>query len=166
MTDRVDRKLQDVAVAQYLYRHEAEFAAGFLDDADIPYRLQIDDPSLGISIGSPAIVWVRGVDVQRAREVLEISGEKMTLTRPAQTERSGRPAQPAFEALTVRERVLAAVGSLGVVGVASILPDGGSSPRLSIVVAITAGILLLAAIVGRAPRPLKSLLGALSGGAP
>ncbi len=166
MSDRVDRKLQDVPVAQYLYRHEAEFAAGFLDDADIPYRLQIDDPSLGISIGSPAILWVRGVDVRRARDVLEITGERMTLTRPAQTEPSGRTPEPAFVALTVRERVLAAVGALGVVGVAGFLPQGGSSPTLWIVVAITAGILILAAIVGRAPRPLKSLLGALSGSAP
>ena len=54
MSDQVEKKLQNVAVASYEYRHDAEFAAGFLDDAGIPYRLQIDDPGLGISVGVAA----------------------------------------------------------------------------------------------------------------
>ena len=45
MSGNTDRKLQDVVVARYQYRHEAEFAAGFLDDAEIAYRLQVDDNS-------------------------------------------------------------------------------------------------------------------------
>jgi hypothetical protein len=74
---RIDRKLQQVAVAEFTYRHEAEFAAGFLDDAGIPYRLQIDDAGgdLGLTLGRPAIVWVRAVDLERARDVLNLGGE-------------------------------------------------------------------------------------------
>ena len=71
---RVDKKLEQVAVAEFTYRHEAEFAAGFLDDAGIPYRLQIDDAGgdLGLTLGRPAIVWVRAIDVERARDVLDL----------------------------------------------------------------------------------------------
>jgi hypothetical protein len=74
---RIDRKLEQVAVAEFTYRHEAEFAAGFLDDAGIPYRLQIDDAGgdLGLTLGRPAIVWVRAVDADRAREVLDFGGQ-------------------------------------------------------------------------------------------
>ena len=70
MTHRREQKLEPVEVGRYTYRHEAEFAAGFLEDGDIPYRLQIDDPLLGITMGSPAILWVRQVDEVRARELL------------------------------------------------------------------------------------------------
>jgi len=71
---RIDKKLQQVAVGEYTYRHEAEFAAGFLADAGIPFRLQVDDAGgdLGLTLGRPAIVWVRAVDADRAREVLDI----------------------------------------------------------------------------------------------
>lgn len=72
MSDRTERKLQQVVVGRYGYRHEAEFAAGFLDDAGIPYRLQVDDPVLGFSLSaSPATIWVLGVDERRARAVLD-----------------------------------------------------------------------------------------------
>lgn len=73
MSDRVDHKLQDVVLARFQYRHEAEFAAGFLDEAGIPYRLQIDDAALGLPLGEPGTLWVRGMDERRAREVLEHS---------------------------------------------------------------------------------------------
>ena len=74
---RQDKKLEQVAVGQYGYRHEAEFAAGFLDDAGIPYRLQIDDGGgdLGLTLGRAAVIWVRAVDVERAREVLDVGGD-------------------------------------------------------------------------------------------
>lgn len=74
---RIDKKLEQVAVAQYAYRHEAEFAAGFLADAGIPYRLQIDDAGgdLGLTLGRSATVWVRAVDLERARDVLDLEGE-------------------------------------------------------------------------------------------
>ena len=34
---------KDVLIAEYVYRHEAEFGAGFLADAGIPFRVQADD---------------------------------------------------------------------------------------------------------------------------
>ena len=70
-SDREDTKLREVAVASYGYRHEAEFAAGFLEDAGIPYRLQIDDPALGISMSTSAKIWVAAMDERRARAVLD-----------------------------------------------------------------------------------------------
>jgi hypothetical protein len=75
MSDRIDKKLEQVAVAEFTYRHEAEFAAGFLTDAGIPHRLQIDDAGgdLGLTLGRPAIIWVLAVDAGRAREVLDLS---------------------------------------------------------------------------------------------
>jgi len=77
VTRRVDRKLQLVAVAEFRYRHEAEFAAGFLADAGIPHRLQIDDAGgdLGLTLGRPAVIWVRAVDLDAAREVLDFEGD-------------------------------------------------------------------------------------------
>ena len=71
MGDREDTKLREVVVATYGYRHEAEFAAGFLDDAGIPYRLQIDDPALGISMSTSAKIWVAAMDERRARAILQ-----------------------------------------------------------------------------------------------
>ncbi|MDX1646320.1 MAG: DUF2007 domain-containing protein, partial [Longimicrobiales bacterium] len=71
MSQREDRKLQQVRVASYNYRHEAEFAAGFLKDAGIPYRLQIEDPTLGLSASDAATLWVAAVDERRARAVLD-----------------------------------------------------------------------------------------------
>lgn len=62
-----------VPVAEFLYRHEAEFAAGFLRDAGIPFRLQIDDAGgadAGVTIARPAVLWVRAEDAERARELL------------------------------------------------------------------------------------------------
>jgi hypothetical protein len=77
VTPRIDRKLDQVAVAEFTYRHEAEFAAGFLEDAGIPYRLQIDDAGgdLGLTLGRSAIVWVRAIDFERARDVLNLGGD-------------------------------------------------------------------------------------------
>ena len=73
---RIDKKLEQVAVGEFTYRHEAEFAAGFLADAGIPYRLQIDDAGgdLGLTLGRPAVLWVLAVDAARAREVLDVGG--------------------------------------------------------------------------------------------
>lgn len=77
MTHRIDKKLQQIAVAEFTYRHEAEFAAGFLEDAGIPYRLQVDDAGgdLGLTLGRPAIVWVRAIDFERAKDVLDFGGD-------------------------------------------------------------------------------------------
>lgn len=73
MSERIDRKLQEVAVGEFQYRHEAEFAAGILRDARIPCRLQIDDAGgadLGLLHLRPALLWVRAVDAEAARELL------------------------------------------------------------------------------------------------
>lgn len=73
MTERRDRKVQEVAVGEFQYRHEAEFAAGILRDAGIPYRLQIDDAGgadLGLLHLRPALLWVRAIDAEAARELL------------------------------------------------------------------------------------------------
>ena len=66
---------RDVPIAEYLYRHEAEFAAGFLEDAGIPFRLQTDDAGGAgafMTSAHPARLWVRAEDVEKARDVLEI----------------------------------------------------------------------------------------------
>ncbi|HSH76499.1 MAG TPA: DUF2007 domain-containing protein [Longimicrobiales bacterium] len=78
MTRRIDRKLQQVAVAEFRYRHEAEFAAGFLADAGIPYRLQVDDAGgdLGLTLGRPAVLWVRAADLDAAKDVLDFEGDE------------------------------------------------------------------------------------------
>jgi hypothetical protein len=92
MTDRIEEKLREVAIVRYEYRHDAEFAAGFLDDAGIPYRLQLDDPALGISVGVSATIWVRAMDVERAREILEVDHRAVSLSRrvPSRHERLAR----------------------------------------------------------------------------
>ncbi|NNF14817.1 MAG: hypothetical protein HKN72_16435 [Gemmatimonadetes bacterium] len=66
-----DRKLRQVALASFNYRHEAEFAAGFLRDAGIPFLLQIEDPALGLSATNSATIFVTAMDESRARRVLE-----------------------------------------------------------------------------------------------
>ena len=81
MTDRTDPELEEVAVGQFRYRHEAEFAAGFLRDAGIPYRLQIDDAGgadLGLLNQRPAVLWVRAMDAEAAREILAPEGDTDT----------------------------------------------------------------------------------------
>ena len=166
MSDRTDRKLQEVEVARYHFRHEAEFAAGFLDDADIPHRLQVDDAAMGFTIGSPAIIWVREMDLRRARETLEISGDKVTLSGRVAAQRSAGPGRARVVDLTVRERLLAVAGSLGGIGIVNVYVDGGSDPTLARLVVIIAGAFLVAAAFGRAPRPIKNFLGTLSGNAP
>jgi hypothetical protein len=67
-----------VPVAEYLYRHEAEFASGFLRDAGIPFRLQIDDAGgadAGVTIARPAVIWVRAEDAEEARLILGLDDD-------------------------------------------------------------------------------------------
>ena len=63
---------EDVLIAEYVYRHEAEFSAGFLADAGIPFRVQADDAG-GMNFTSAARIWVRSEDAEKAREILEIT---------------------------------------------------------------------------------------------
>lgn len=77
---------RDVPIAEYSYRHQAEFAAGFLRDAGIPYRLQIDDAGgwdAGVTIGRPAVLWVRAEDVEEARELLGLDEEEEQEDEPS-----------------------------------------------------------------------------------
>jgi hypothetical protein len=64
-------------VARFGYRHEAELAKGFLDDAGIDSMLAVDDAS-GIEVGmafvNKARLVVRMEDAERARTVLRDAG--------------------------------------------------------------------------------------------
>ena len=188
MSGRTDRKLREVAVGRYGYRYEAEFAAGFLEDARIPYRLQVDDASLGISLSASAIIWVHAMDESRAREILEtdenggtvpslgpggepaddplaLAGEaelsaERQLFAATRAEAAGSP----VGRLDARERLIAGATAAGLLGLARY----GLVPGRAIVVVSTLGAvaLFLVALSGRAPRFLKSLLATLSGKAP
>jgi hypothetical protein len=71
-----DRHDPDVVIAVYHYRHEAEFAAGFLANAGIPHRMQADDAGgadAGVTFSRPARIWVRRADAEAARELLEVT---------------------------------------------------------------------------------------------
>ncbi len=73
-----DADEREVILARYWHRHEAELAAGFLDDAGIPYRLQIDDAGgvdFGTTFSRPPVLWVRAADETDAREVLGLDDE-------------------------------------------------------------------------------------------
>ena len=77
-----DRPLPDAVIATFQYRHEAEFAAGFLTDAGIPFRLQVDDAGgavAGVTVSNPARIWVRADDVEEALELLEVEDGEGTL---------------------------------------------------------------------------------------
>ena len=67
---------KDVLIAEYVYRHEAEFGAGFLADAGIPFRVQADDAGGaygGMTFTSAARIWVRSQDAEQAREILQVT---------------------------------------------------------------------------------------------
>ena len=169
MTRKVERKLQHVPIAEFQYRHEAELAAGFLSDAGLPYRLQVDDAGgagLGLSLMSPSVLWVRAVDAEVARDLLA-SEELDAEPPPAGSERPGRqaPMTPPGR-LTVLERAVAGGLAVALLAVASNLPP---TPLRTTWVALcyVGGFALLgAAAVGRAPGPLGALVRMLSGSPP
>jgi len=195
MSERTDRKLQEVAIARYSYRHDAEFAAGFLEDADIPHRLQLDDPGLGMSIGTMATIWVLEMDVRRASELLEIDGGPVSLTRrgsgmaesrppPArralagapirgtaprgsEVERQGSRSHPTRRArLPGRERAVAILLSGTLLGAASLFLTEATPPIVRSGIAIASAGLALMGLTGRAPGPLGRFLHAIAGNAP
>jgi hypothetical protein len=76
MTMSNQPRQKDVLIAEYVYRHEAEFGAGFLADAGIPFRVQADDAGGaygGMTFTSAARIWVRSQDAEKAREILEVT---------------------------------------------------------------------------------------------
>lgn len=63
-------------VARFSFRHEAEFAKGYLDDAGIESILVVDDAggTLGLALENDAGIMVKSEDLARAREVLAEAG--------------------------------------------------------------------------------------------
>lgn len=64
MSDRL------TTVARFTYRHDAEYARGFLEDAGIPSQLLVDDAAGHIAFSNTAALVVRDEDAERARTVL------------------------------------------------------------------------------------------------
>ncbi len=63
-----------VTVGIYGYRHEAELARGFLEDAGLPSQLAIDDVGgmeVGLAFTNPARLRVPAAVAERARTVLK-----------------------------------------------------------------------------------------------
>lgn len=178
-------------MARYSWRHEAEFAAGFLKDAGIPYRLQIDDPSLGISVSSAATLWVLGADEARARDVLDINDQhtpRLSSPRSANHPAPPKVTRPQGDvqdavvrseyravgiepggrtgSLTLRDRALSVLGGLGLAGIGQAVFAQWSAPGVEVAVGAAAIVLILVGLVGWAPRALRDLLRAMSGSAP
>ncbi len=63
-----------VTVARYTYRHEAEFARGYLEDAGIISSLLVDDHAGHVTLNNSARVLVGAPDAEAAREVLRRAG--------------------------------------------------------------------------------------------
>jgi hypothetical protein len=194
MGTQMDRKLHEVAVAWYPFRHEAEFAAGFLEDAGIPFRMQVDDPVLGSGVVGNATIWVLGMHEPLAREVLDLDGAPAYLTRESRLSRhprdtlarasaggpgrarppmGPRPTSGAHQgrsgtarALSVRERVLALLGGTTVLASLRLYPEDPLHPIVSAGAFGLAALLSIAFVAGWAPAPLHRLLRAMSGGAP
>ncbi len=149
-----ERERPHVRIAEYLYRHEAEFAAGFLRDAGIPFRLQIDDAGgadAGVTIARPAVIWVRAEDEDEARVILDLddgSGAAVKRVpppdratqaarpdagdadgparalRPSRASETGPSRVPTFEPLCLTERIVAGLLALALVGLASYGGEG------------------------------------------
>jgi hypothetical protein len=171
-----------VRIAEYLYRHEAEFAAGFLRDAGIPYLLQIDDAGgadAGVTIGRPATLWVRAEDEEDARALLALEGSPAEVPRAGAARASDeRDAQagpvgprhpgPTFIPLCRAERVVAGVVALVLFGLAS---AGGEAavPWVGLWESIALGLALvlgLSSVSGKTLGPVHAILRWLSGFAP
>ncbi len=171
MSDRVDRKVQEVRVGEYRYRHEAEFAAGFLEDAGIPYRLQIDDAGgadLGLGMLSPALLWVRAVDADVARDLIALDEDEPE--PPTESRRREREAvrlpRKHDSRLTWLERVVAGGLAATLIVVAPNLPP---MPLRDVTLGgcLLAGVVLGgAALLGRAPGALGGLIQMISGSPP
>ena len=152
---------RDVPIAEYLYRHEAEFAAGFLEDAGIPFRLQIDDAGGAeafMNTARPARLWVRAEDVAKAREVLDIP-----LNAATTPDSTPEPGDGAAASLSGQERLVA--GALGVLflalglGITPLVVSAG----LSLVSIALALVFAAAAMFARTPGPVRLALRVLSG---
>lgn len=169
MSEQIDRKVVHVPIAEFRYRHEAELAAGFLEDAGIPFRLQSDDAGgadLGLSMLRPAVIWVRAVDVEAAREL--VAGDEHEPEAAQRVPAAASPRSPAAQGwrLTVLERVVASGLAVALIAVAPSLPPSPLRAWLVPVCYVLGSLLLVAAVVGRAPALLGGLIRMLSGSPP
>lgn len=176
-----------VAIAEYHYRHEAEFAAGFLRGAGIPFRLQIDDAGgadAGVTIGRPAVLWVRADDEEEARSILALDGSSAAIARreatsdvtpeePEYADRGSRPGatrpapRPRFAVVPLcqSERILAGVLALALCGLAAYGGDG-AVPWVSVWESIALALALclgLSAVSGQTLASIRAILRTLSG---
>ena len=182
---------RDVPIAEYLYRHEAEFAAGFLEDAGIPFRLQADDAGgaeVGVTISRPARLWVRVEDVEHACEVLDIPTNVDVSAEPEDEEASGlfirksrehglsapphsfRGTTPsrdlAASALCATERVVAGALSAVFLGLALTVAPQVLTDAFAVVSLFVAVVFGIAAVVGHSVGPFRAALRGLSGNLP
>jgi hypothetical protein len=156
-------------VAQYRYRHEAEFAAGILADAGIHYRLQLDDAGgadLGLSLLRPAVIWVRSVDAVDARDLVAWDDDE------AGSPVVARAPEPSSERVAREPRLRPAERAVSAaLGVAcwSAIPYVPFGPYRSILVGacLAVGVaFFVATAVGRGPALLERIAKALAGSMP
>ena len=168
----------DVRVAEYLYRHEAEFAAGFLRDAGIPFRLQIDDAGgadAGVTIGRPAVLWVRADDEEEARGLLGLDDQVGRTEEAGDHRLEPRPtaappvrSAPTFEPLCRVERIVAGLLALLLFALAAAGGEG-AVPWVGVWEAVALGLALafgLSAVSGQTLGSIRAILRVLSGTAP
>ena len=70
-------RIQTSIVARFHYRHQAELAYGYLENAGVDAALLIDDAGgmdVGLAFVNPARIVVRAEDEERARGVLVDAG--------------------------------------------------------------------------------------------
>jgi hypothetical protein len=63
-----------VVVATFAHRYQAEIAAGYLEDAEVPVAIFADDGGGAYPLGMGARVVVPEVEAERARKVLVRAG--------------------------------------------------------------------------------------------
>ena len=169
MSKQVDRKDEHVRVAEYRYRHEAELAAGFLSDAGIPFRLQADDAGgadLGLSMLRSAVLWVRAVDAEAARDLVALEEDEsdpspMGLPARPRSSPDGRASR-----LTTLERAVSGAIALALLAGAPNLPPAPFRESLVILCLVSGFVFLGATALGWAPGPLRGLIRVLSGSPP
>ena len=168
LSERIDKKLREVPIGEFRFRHEAEFAAGFLSDAGIPYRLQIDDAGgveFGLSGTRPGVLWVSEMNAEQAQELIHLdeldpeessSVVSFVTDSRSQTIRRGR--------LSFRARGFA--GGFAVILIVVGVGMGSTAPVGAMIFAALAALFSAIAVTGRAPKPIEAILRMLSGEAP
>lgn len=63
-----------VIIARFTYRHDAEYARGFLEDAGIASQMVVDDAAGHLAFSNSAQLVVTSEDAERAVEVLRAAG--------------------------------------------------------------------------------------------